>query len=175
MTTDLLSGSLAPAPKLIEALYHGTQMPGDELRLDFNARTKSRLRTRLVSGVEVGLFLPRGTILRGGDRLHASDGSIVLVVAAPEDLLEARCDDAASLARAAYHLGNRHVAVQVGADASGHWLRLQADHVLERMLTGLGARVVALRAPFEPEAGAYAPGHQHPGDGSGARIHMMTL
>jgi urease accessory protein len=157
---------------LIEALYAGAEPPGEELRLSFDYRIKSRLRTRLASGEEVGLFLPRGTILRGGDRLRGADGRVVAVVAAPEELLEVRCDgpDAArQLARAAYHLGNRHVAVEVGDG----WLRLCADHVLEGMLRGLGCAVTPVCAAFEPEAGAYAHGHQHPGDGSGARIHMM--
>ncbi len=154
---------------LIEALYDGVRAATDTLELDFGYRTKSRLRAKLGSGEEVGLFLPRGTILRGGQKLHGSDGRIVAVVAAPEQLLEVRCADAFELARAAYHLGNRHVAVELGEG----WLRIQADHVLEAMLTGLGADVAPLTAPFEPEAGAYAHGHQHPGDGSGARIHMM--
>lgn len=154
---------------LIENLYQGGAAPTERLVLPFEARTKSRLRARLASGEEVGLFLPRGTILRGGDRLQGSDGRIVEVVAAPEELLEARCGDALGLTRAAFHLGNRHVAVEVGPE----WLRLQADHVLEGMLLGLGCQVRPLTAPFEPEAGAYAPGHQHPGDGSGAKIHLM--
>lgn len=154
---------------LIENVYNGDGQSGERLELPFATRAKSRLRTRLASGEEVGLFLPRGTILRGGDRLLAKDGRIVRVVAAPEDLLEVRCRDAQDLARAAYHLGNRHVAVQVGPE----WLRLQSDHVLENMLVGLGCQVRAVTAPFEPEAGAYAPGHQHPGDGSGAKIHLM--
>lgn len=158
---------------LLEALYDGPAPATGRLDLDFSYRTKSRLRAKLASGEEVGLFLPRGTILRGGQKLAGRDGRVVEVVAAPEDLLEARCADALALARAAYHLGNRHVAVEIGADAAGPWLRIQADHVLEGMLAGLGATVTALRAPFEPEAGAYAHGHQHPGDGSGARIHMM--
>lgn len=178
MTNDVLADfvmpTAAPAVLLIENLYAGDVPASDVLELDFGARTKSRLRTRLVSGAEVGLFLPRGTILRGGDRLFASDGRVVAVVSAPEDLLEARCATATELARAAFHLGNRHVAVQVGRDAGGDWLRIQADHVLAGMLVGLGALVSSLRAPFEPEAGAYAPGHQHPGDGSGARIHLMA-
>ncbi|HJV28343.1 MAG TPA: urease accessory protein UreE [Aromatoleum sp.] len=167
--------SSAPAKTmlLLEALYDGPEAATERLQLDFAYRTKSRLRAKLASGEEVGMFLPRGTILRGGQKLRGCDGRIVDVVAAPEDLLEARCAEALGLARAAYHLGNRHVAVEVGSDAMGEWLRIQADHVLEGMLVGLGARVTALRAPFEPEAGAYAHGHQHPGDGSGARIHMM--
>ena len=178
MTNDILADFVMPAPAgtvlLIEALYDGDAPATDFLELDFGARTKSRLRTRLASGAEVGLFLARGTILRGGQKLRARDGRIVAVRAAAEDLLEARCASPAELARAAYHLGNRHVAVQIGRDAGGDWLRIQVDHVLEGMLVGLGALVSRLRAPFEPEAGAYAPGHQHPGDGSGARIHLMA-
>lgn len=155
---------------LIESLYTGPTPATLQLTLDFDARTKSRLRTTLASGEEVGLFLPRGTILRGGTCLQAQDGRIVAVVAAPEALLEARCTDARELTRAAYHLGNRHVAVEVGTG----WLRIQADHVLETMLRGLGAEVFALTAPFEPEAGAYAPGHHHAERGATeARIHVM--
>lgn len=154
---------------LIETLYTGDDAPTARLTLNFDARTKSRLRTQLADGEEVGLFLPRGTILRGGDRLQAADGRIVEVVSAPEDLIEARCADAFALARAAYHLGNRHVAVQVGEG----WLRIQADHVLETMLTGLGAEVASLTAPFEPEAGAYAHGHHHAERGATeAKIHQ---
>jgi urease accessory protein len=169
MTTASSASPTGGDMLLIEALYEGNRNATDTLELDFGYRTKSRLRAKLGSGAEVGLFLPRGTILRGGNRLLANDGRVVEVVAAPEDLMEVRCADALELARAAYHLGNRHVAVELGEG----WLRIQADHVLEGMLTGLGADVEALRAPFEPEAGAYAHGHQHPGDGSGARIHMM--
>jgi len=128
-----------------------------QLQLPFELRQKSRLRTRLASGEEVGLFLERGAILRGGDCLRANDGRVVLVVAADEDLLEARCASALELTRAAYHLGNRHVPVQIGDG----WLRFQADEVLAQMLRGLKATVAALSAPFEPEAGAYAAGHHH--------------
>lgn len=155
---------------LIESLYTGVRAATEKLELDFGYRTKSRLRAKLGSGEEVGLFLPRGTILRGGQKLQGGDGRVIEVVAAPESLLEVRCADAFELARAAYHLGNRHVAVELGEG----WLRIQADHVLEGMLVGLGAEVSPISAPFEPEAGAYAHGHQHPGDGSGARIHMMS-
>ena len=159
----------APALCLIEARYTGDAPVADRLELDFNTRSKSRLRARLVSGAEVGLFLPRGTILRGGDRLLAQDGRVVAVVSAPEELLEARCANAEALARVAYHLGNRHVAVQVGAG----WLRIQADHVLKTMLVGLGAEVSDLTAAFEPEAGAYAHGHHHAERGATeAKIHQ---
>ena len=140
----------------------------DHLELSFDYRTRSRLRARTAGGVEVGLFLPRGTILRGGQRLQASDGTVIGVRAAVEALTEARCEDPLLLARAAYHLGNRHVAVEIGEGR----LRIVADHVLGGMLAGLGVALQAVDAPFEPEAGAYAHGHQHPGEGtSGARIH----
>ena len=173
MIKDAAMPDTATAVLLIEFLYDGDAPATEVLELDFSTRTKSRLRARLASGVEAGLFLPRGTILRGGQKLQSRDGRIVEVRSAPEDLLEARCASSLELARAAYHLGNRHVAVQVGRDAGGDWLRIQADHVLEGMLVGLGALVSNLRAPFEPEAGAYAHGHQHPGDGRGARLHLM--
>jgi urease accessory protein len=139
------------------------------LTLPFESRARSRLIVRLDSGEEVALALPRGEVLRGGDMVVASDGRVFDVVAAPEKVLHVECADAMALARAAYHLGNRHVAVQVGDG----WLRLAADHVLETMLRGLGARVTATEAPFEPEAGAYGGGHHHhPGEGTpGARIH----
>lgn len=155
---------------LIESLYTGDAPATEDLVLDFDARTKSRLRTRLASGEEVGLFLPRGTILRGGAKLQSQDGRIVAVVAAPEALVEARCGTATELTRAAYHLGNRHVAVQVLEGA----LRIQQDHVLEHMLEGLGVALERLDAPFEPEAGAYAHGHHHAERGATeARIHVM--
>ena len=156
---------------LIESLYDGEREATETLTLDFDQRTKSRLRCKLASGEEVGLFLARGTILRGGSRLEARDGRIVRILSAPEALVEARCKDARELTRAAYHLGNRHVAVEVRLDA----LRIQRDHVLEAMLSGLGARLVPVDAPFEPEAGAYAPGHHHAERGATeARIHVMS-
>ena len=145
----------------------------DRLNLPFEQRRKSRLRAHLVSGEEVVLLLPRGEALRSGDLLLASDGRVVEVVARPELLLHVECDSPQALARAAYHLGNRHVPVQVGQG----FLRLAADHVLEQMLKGLGATITGIEAPFEPESGAYA-GHSHGGaghhpgeEGHGARIH----
>jgi urease accessory protein len=139
-----------------------------QLRLPFESRQKSRLRTRLVSGEEVGLMLPRGEVLRGGDLVTASDGRVIEVLAAPEKLLHVECANATELAKAAYHLGNRHVPVQVGDG----FLRLAADHVLEEMLKKMGAKVKEIEAPFEPEAGAYAGGHhQHDEMGHGGKIH----
>jgi urease accessory protein len=130
------------------------------LALPFELRQKTRLRTTVADGEEIGLFLERGTVLRDGEFLQADDGRVVRVVAADEDLLEIRCADPESLARAAYHLGNRHAPAQVGDG----WLRIAADEVLARMLRGLGARVTPLRAPFEPEAGAYGAQHAHAGE-----------
>jgi urease accessory protein len=136
-----------------------------QLQLPFEQRQKSRLKTKLVSGEEVALMLPRGEILRGGDLVTASDGRVIEVVAEPERLLHI---ESQSLARLAYHLGNRHVPVQVGEG----FLRIAADHVLEEMVKKLGAKVSAVEAPFEPEAGAYAGGHhQHDEMGHGGRIH----
>ena len=139
-----------------------------QLRLPFESRQKSRLKARLVSGEEVGLKLPRGEILRGGDLVTASDGRVIEVVAEAEKVLHVECATSADLAKAAYHLGNRHVPVQVGDG----FLRLAADHVLEEMLKQLGAKVSEIEAAFEPEAGAYAGGHhRHEEMGHGGKIH----
>ncbi|WP_227815023.1 urease accessory protein UreE [Nitrogeniibacter aestuarii] len=159
---------------LIEQMYEGDDATTKTLTLSYDKRTKSRLRTKLDSGEVVGLFLPRGTVLRGGQRLLASDGGVVEVVSASEALVEARCATLLDLTRAAYHLGNRHVAVEVGQDTQGNWLRIAADHVLEEMLLGLGCEVLAIEAPFEPESGAYSGGHHHHGEPSerrGPKIH----
>lgn len=131
--------------------------PAERLVLAFEARTRSRLRTRLASGEEVGLFLPRGTVLCDGDLLQASDGRLVRVEAQSEALAEVRSDDPLRLARAAYHLGNRHVPVQVGPG----FLRFGRDSVLEAMVLQLGLPVQAVTAPFSPEAGAYGSAHTH--------------
>jgi len=131
--------------------------PGGELELPFEQRQKTRFRATLASGETVAVLLPRGEVLRGGDRVAASDGRVIAIVAQPESLLHIECSSASELARAAYHLGNRHVPVQVGAG----FLRIAHDHVLEDMLRRLGAKVSSIRAPFEPEAGAYAGAREH--------------
>jgi len=131
--------------------------PAERLVLPFEARTRSRLRTRLASGEEVGLFLPRGTVLCDGDLLQASDGRQVRVEAQCEALAEVRSEDPLRLARAAYHLGNRHVPVQVGPG----FLRFGRDSVLEAMVSQLGLAVGAVDAPFTPETGAYGSAHTH--------------
>jgi urease accessory protein len=130
--------------------------PQDALSLPFELRRRSRLRSTLDGGAEVGLFLPRGTALREGDLLRADNGWIVRVVAAPETVSCARTSDPLLLARASYHLGNRHIALQV--EAGG--VRYLHDHVLDEMVRALGLTVTVENLPFEPEAGAYG-GHSH--------------
>ncbi|MGA7802096.1 MAG: urease accessory protein UreE [Gammaproteobacteria bacterium] len=136
---------------------------GATLTLPFGDRQKSRLRTRLDDGREAGLMLERGLVLRHGDCLRADDGTVVRVQAAPEAVSTAFSRDPLVVARACYHLGNRHVPLQIGDT----WVRYLHDHVLDAMVEHLGLRVFAEHAPFEPEAGAYdghsegAPAHDH--------------
>jgi len=131
----------------------------DSVSLPFDLRQRARLRVVLASGREAGLKLPRGTILRDGDVLQGSEDDRVRVVAAPETVSTVHCEDPWLLARAAYHLGNRHIWVQVGAG----WLRYLHDHVLDDMVRGFGLSVTVEQAPFEPEGGAYSErgGHHH--------------
>jgi len=129
------------------------------LVLPFESRQKSRLRAQLEDGEEVGVLLDRGTLLRGGDRLLASDGRVVEIIAAAEEVSVVTAADAWQLARAAYHLGNRHVAVEVGEG----WLSYLRDHVLDDMVRGLGFTVTAATQPFEPEGGAYSHSGAHAG------------
>ncbi|EKT4480483.1 urease accessory protein UreE [Pseudomonas putida] len=139
----------------------GTLAVSGTVTLDVDSRIKSRLRVTLDDGREAGLMLERGHLLRGGELLADADGSqLIRVLAAPEAVSTVRCADPHLLARAAYHLGNRHVPLQIEPGL----LRFQHDHVLGDMLRGLGLTVEAEQAPFEPEAGAYqsAPhGHSH--------------
>lgn len=141
----------------ISTRAYGEGRPAARLVLPYELRQRSRLLAVMDSGEEVGLLLPRGTVLRGGDRLQVSDGRLVEVVAAPEQVSIVRSHDARTLARAAYHLGNRHVAVQLTSDS----LRYLRDHVLDDMLRGLGLHVEGDALPFEPEAGAYSQSHSH--------------
>jgi urease accessory protein len=130
--------------------------------LTFDQRQRSRLRVTLDDGREAGILLPRGETLRDGDRLTGEDGVVVRVGAAPEPLSTAASDDPLLLARACYHLGNRHVALQIGPGRLA-WLH---DHVLDDMVRGLGLTVTLEQAPFQPEPGAYgghAHGHGHHG------------
>ena len=141
----------------ISTRAYGEGRAAARLVLPFELRQRSRMVAVMDNGEEVGLILPRGTVLRGGDRLQSSDGRLVEVVAAPEQLSIVRSSDARLIARAAYHLGNRHIAVHITAES----IRYLKDHVLDDMLRGLGLKVTNDVLPFEPEAGAYSSSHAH--------------
>jgi len=130
--------------------------------LTLDQRQRSRQRIRLDDGREAGILLPRGEVLRDGDLLGADGGLVVRIVAAAEPLSCAASADPLLLARACYHLGNRHVALQIAAGRLC-WLR---DHVLDDLVRCLGLDVSHAEAPFEPEPGAYGGGHRH-GHGHG--------
>jgi urease accessory protein len=145
----------------IQARYDGADDAVDALVLPFDGRQKSRLRTTTVSGEDVIVLLPRGGVLRDGDRLIADDGRVVRVDAAPEEVSRVESDDPLLLARAAYHLGNRHIPLQIEQRA----LSYLHDHVLDHMVETLGLSVTVERTRFEPEVGAYGGsghGHRHP-------------
>ena len=136
--------------------------PWTTLTLPFDQRQKSRLRVKLDNGTEAALILERGAVLRHRDCLRAIDGQIIEVHAAKEAVSTIRSSDAHLISRACYHLGNRHVPLQIGDS----WLRYQHDHVLNNMVRSLGLSVEYEEAPFEPETGAYGkhPDHdQHSG------------
>lgn len=138
------------------------QMATATLTLPIDARIKSRLKVTLDDGREAGLFLQRGQLLRGGDILADESGLVrVQIKAASELVSTVRCDDPLLLTRACYHLGNRHVPLQIEAG----FARYLHDHVLDEMVQGLGLSVTVEQAPFEPEAGAYqsqaGAGHHH--------------
>ena len=141
-----------------------------KLVLPIGERSKSRLRAALDNGTEAALFLPRGTVLRGGDLLVAEDGTFVEVQAAPESVLQVTATDPLTLMRAAYHLGNRHTPVEVGRD----YLRLEYDPVLADMLARLGVQTERAELPFEPEAGAYGGGHKHGHDATFAEDYAAA-
>ena len=149
------------ATVLPRGAWHGE--PADVVVLDFDARHRRRVAMRGVRGNAFLLDLAEVTALRGGDALVLDDGTLVEVVAAPEPLAEIGATDAAAMVRIAWHLGNRHLPVQL----VGRRLRMRRDHVIEAMIEGLGGRVVAIEAPFDPEGGAYAEGaaHGHSHDG----------
>jgi urease accessory protein len=133
------------------------------VELDWDVRQKSRFDCTDSRGRHLGVFLPRGTAVRGGDLLVAEDGSLVRVIAAAQPVLvitpSAEHGTPFDLTRAAYHLGNRHVAIELNADH----LKIEPDHVLADMLRSMHLTVKEMQAPFEPEGGAYGAhaGHSH--------------
>ncbi|MGY4305810.1 urease accessory protein [Bradyrhizobium sp. USDA 4369] len=136
--------------------HRWTEAAADSVLLDFDDRHRRRLAMTGTRGLAFLLDLEHATALRGGDALVLEDGRLVEVVAAAEPLLEIRASDPHHLVRLAWHLGNRHLPTQIMAKS----LRIRRDHVIEAMVKGLGARVIEIEAPFDPEGGAYAePSH----------------
>jgi urease accessory protein len=157
VASKLIAGGRGLAPALLRRAA--------AVALDWDTRQKSRFEAVDASGRRIGVFLPRGATVRGGDVLVAEDGSLIVVGALAQRVLvvTARAtsrDRTLDLLRAAYHLGNRHVALEVRSDR----LVLEPDHVLAGMLVRMGLDVVETTRPFEPEAGAYdaaSSAHHH--------------
>jgi urease accessory protein len=142
----------------VRGQHRWPQAPADTVVLDFDDRHRRRMAMMGTRGLEFLLDLENAIALRGGDALVLEDGRLIEVVAAPEPLIEIRGADPAHLVRIAWHLGNRHLPTQITARG----LRIRRDHVIEAMVRGLGARVIEIEAPFDPEGGAYAEaGHAH--------------
>jgi len=142
------------------------------VELDWDVRQKSRFDATDSTGRHIGVFLPRGTVVRGGDVLVAEDGSLIKVLAAPQAVLKiTHCTNHGTpfdLIRAAYHLGNRHVPIELTPDH----LKIEPDHVLADMLRAMHLTVEAVNEAFEPENGAYATGgHGHGGHNHAGHEH----
>lgn len=163
-----------PAPLRLNALLVADDAPTTATRrllLTSDQRAKTRFRTRLSDGTDTVVFLPRGSVMRPGARLMADDGEVVVVAAASEQVHRVAprsdsVDPAFDLLRAAYHLGNRHVPVELGAG----FLKLERDPVLRDLLLRLGLDVASTFEPFDPEPGAYGGGHRHDHDDDGGSI-----
>jgi urease accessory protein len=145
--------------------------PADVVRLDYDRRTRRRITLTGSGGLEFLLDLAKTPVLKAGDGIRLEDGRIVAVEAAPERLLEIRCSDERALARIAWHLGNRHLAAEIGARV----IHIREDHVIADMARGLGAAVRLMERPFNPEGGAYGhgavQGHSHGHDHHGHHHH----
>src|ERR1700744_562436 len=148
----------------VQGQHRWKESPADTVVLDFDDRHRRRMAMTGTRGLEFLLDLENAVALRGGDALVLEDGWLVEVVAAPEPLVEIRGSDPQHLVRVAWHLGNRHLPTQI----TGRGLRIRRDHVIEAMVQGLGARIIEIEAPFDPEGGAYADaghgsehGHAH--------------
>lgn len=171
VASKLIAGGRGLAPALLRRAA--------TVSLDWDTRQKSRFEALDSSGRAVGVFLSRGAIVRGGDVLVAEDGSLVVVQALAQPVLVATAAAASrtpalDLARAAYHLGNRHVPLEVRADR----LVLEPDHVLAELLRRMGLDVAETSGAFEPEAGAYeatsAHGHAHAHDHDHGHDHAHS-
>ena len=150
------------AIEVVRAGQWPTAERADTVTLLFDDRYRRRLRMLGDNGLDFLLDLVEPIVLHGGDGLRLEAGGFVEVRAAEEDLVDVRSHDAASFARIAWHLGNRHLPAQITADR----ILIRDDHVIVDMLKGLGAEVRKVRAPFDPEGGAYGQhnhdlGHRH--------------
>ncbi|MDB5619969.1 urease accessory protein UreE [Tardiphaga sp.] len=154
----------------VHGQHHWKEAATDTVVLDFDDRHRRRMAMVGTRGLEFLLDLETAVALRGGDALVLEDGRLIEVVAAPEPLIEIRGTELAHLVRVAWHLGNRHLPTQI----VGKGLRIRRDHVIEDMVKGLGARVIEIEAPFDPEGGAYAAvaeTHDHAGHGHAHHDH----
>jgi urease accessory protein len=151
--------------------HRWTQSAADTVVLDFDDRHRRRMAMTGTRGLEFLLDLENAVALRGGDALVLEDGRLIEVVAAAEPLVEIRGADPLHLVRVAWHLGNRHLPTQIMPKG----LRIRRDHVIEAMVKGLGARIIEIEAPFDPEGGAYAasqaPDAEVHGHSHGAHDH----
>jgi urease accessory protein len=129
----------------------------DRVLIDYDDRHRRRILLRTETGAELLLDLAHTVRLRDGDGLALDDGGVVHVCARPEKLLEIHAHDEGEMVRIAWHLGNRHLPVQLLEDR----IRIRADHVIQEMVEGLGGHVEEIDAPFDPESGAYSGGHHH--------------
>jgi urease accessory protein len=150
----------------VKAAQTWRETPADTVVLEFDDRHRRRMAMTGTHGLEFLLDLPDVIALRGGDALVLDDGRLIEVVAAAEPLVEIRCTDPMHMVRIAWHLGNRHLPTQLMAKA----LRIRRDHVIDKMVRGLGARVIEIEAPFDPEGGAYASAAAH-GDHAHDHVH----
>ncbi|MDO5680767.1 MAG: urease accessory protein UreE [Pelistega sp.] len=160
VTKFLRKGSLAPA----------ILRQARELTMTLDERRRARQKLQLADGSEVGLFLEHGVVLQDGDILLSEDNRFLIVRAAKQALIHVTAPDQQALARAAYHLGNRHVLLEVGAD----YLHVEPDPILEQMLRQLGVTVSHIEAPFLPETGAYGGGHKHGHDETFAEDYALA-
>jgi urease accessory protein len=143
-------------------LAHQGHWPSDRavgrVTLAYDDRHRRRLKLTTEAGMDFLLDLDRAALLRDGDGLGLEDGGWIAVAAAPEDVIDVRGGTPHATARLAWHLGNRHLPVQILEDGA---IRIRYDHVIEEMVIGLGGRAERKSAPFTPEGGAYAQGHDH--------------
>lgn len=145
--------------EFIDKVDNGEGVPVTTLTLPLDLRQKSRQRVELDNGREASIFLRRGSVLHNNDLLISKDNTVIRVLAADEQLSVATCKDPLLFAKACYHLGNRHMPLQIEKEQ----IIYLHDHVLDDMLRGLGLEVEQMYAPFEPEAGAYGGKASHAG------------